>query len=604
MTSRIWTSGILVMALVGLVACGGGNATVQPKADPVITAVAPDTGGVAGGTRLTITGLNFTNTEIGITEVLIAGRPATNVVVNSDREITCATPDGIPGLCDVSVTKNHGTGVMADAFTYYMGPEISAVSPDKGTRDGGVLVTIQGAHFDSHEPESTRVTFAGIPGTNVEILSDELIQVLSPVAPFEETTAVEVQNVNGEDTRNLAFTFLGHLPIVNEIQPALGAGDGGTLVTISGDVFGEFAAGDAAYSVTFGGIPATEVHRVDDQTLTCRSPLVPTVGTYDVVVTNPNGPSRNDHMFDFFAPPLQVYDVSPDVGMFDETMPVTISGYGFQRFEAGDASVMIGDMEATDVVVVDDGTITCTVPGQSRGTMDVTVSNNRGEDMLEAGYEYGWLPAWDYDIGTMLEFPDVTQSYSSELTNLKVDLPFTFPFWDETFDDMYVRSCGYVSFGGMSDSMYYSSADAHQIGLFAYSSYSYGYNANDPAGGVYLNSAGDFCTLTWNNTAWGTYSTDYVANLGAAYVQLQMHKSGAYAILWHENMDQNQTMYVSCIYVPRISYSSVNWKAEPSFDLGYAQYDYVYTSDAFAGNALVFWPDGDGGYTTEWKSLD
>jgi large repetitive protein len=74
----------------------------------------PDTGPVAGGTAVTISGTNFIT---GAT-VSFGGTAATSVVVVSSTEITCVTPAHAAGSVTVSVTTTGGTASVPNGFTF------------------------------------------------------------------------------------------------------------------------------------------------------------------------------------------------------------------------------------------------------------------------------------------------------------------------------------------------------------------------------------------------------------------------------------------------------------------------------------------------------
>ena len=77
----------------------------------------PNTGDVAGGTQITISGLNFIATGISVT---LAGAPCTNLAFNSSTQLVCSTPFSlVPRAVDVVVTNSGGqSGTAAGAFTY------------------------------------------------------------------------------------------------------------------------------------------------------------------------------------------------------------------------------------------------------------------------------------------------------------------------------------------------------------------------------------------------------------------------------------------------------------------------------------------------------
>ncbi len=88
---------------------------------PVVSAVSPNGGPQTGGTRVVITGQNFT----GATDVLFGGQSTVLFVVDSDTQITAVAPSETPGApagaVAVQVTSSHGTSdpdAPGDLYTY------------------------------------------------------------------------------------------------------------------------------------------------------------------------------------------------------------------------------------------------------------------------------------------------------------------------------------------------------------------------------------------------------------------------------------------------------------------------------------------------------
>ncbi len=91
------------------------SAEIQPV--PAITAIAPSSGSIAGGTTVTITGTDFGTASA----VKFGSTPATGYTVDSETQITAfAPPSLVTGKVDVAVTTTAGSSaiVKADSFTY------------------------------------------------------------------------------------------------------------------------------------------------------------------------------------------------------------------------------------------------------------------------------------------------------------------------------------------------------------------------------------------------------------------------------------------------------------------------------------------------------
>lgn len=92
------------------------QAQVVVKADTSgITAISPNTGDVAGGTSVTITGFGFPDEEFFVE---FDGEPATNVTWVNSTTITCDTPAYDPGLVPLDVYADSVSYSIDEAFTY------------------------------------------------------------------------------------------------------------------------------------------------------------------------------------------------------------------------------------------------------------------------------------------------------------------------------------------------------------------------------------------------------------------------------------------------------------------------------------------------------
>jgi len=85
--------------------------TINPA--PNISGVSPNSGDVAGGTSVTITGASV----VGVASVEFDGNAGTNLSVNSATSLTVDTPAGSAGVVDVKALGN-GQDTIAGGFTY------------------------------------------------------------------------------------------------------------------------------------------------------------------------------------------------------------------------------------------------------------------------------------------------------------------------------------------------------------------------------------------------------------------------------------------------------------------------------------------------------
>ncbi|MCA0293754.1 MAG: IPT/TIG domain-containing protein [Actinobacteria bacterium] len=149
--------------------------TFAAAAAPEVTKLSPSSGYAVGGTKVTITGTGF----VGVKSVLF-GKAAATVVSNSSTKLVVLAPARSVGAVDVKVVTAYGTSTTGTAtvFTYTAtpAPKVTKVSPSRGTRKGGTVVTITGTNFWA----VSAVTFGGSAGTKLNVVSSTKLKVTTP----------------------------------------------------------------------------------------------------------------------------------------------------------------------------------------------------------------------------------------------------------------------------------------------------------------------------------------------------------------------------------------------------------------------------------------
>jgi hypothetical protein len=128
---------------------------------PIITAIAPAAGPVAGGNTVTITGTTLS----GATAVKF-GTANAAITSNTATKITATAPAGTAGTVDITVTTSGGTSptTASDRYTYTNAPTVSSVSPNAGPTAGGTGVTITGTNLSGATAVKFGTTSAAITG--------------------------------------------------------------------------------------------------------------------------------------------------------------------------------------------------------------------------------------------------------------------------------------------------------------------------------------------------------------------------------------------------------------------------------------------------------
>ncbi len=242
-------------------------------------------------------------------------------------------------------------------------PLIDSLSPVFGSTAGGDEITITGEGFAA----DVEVTIDGNACTSVVVTGTSLITCDTP-AGAAGAKALKVSNPNqGWFELTGAFTYRA-APTIASISPS--TGNEGDTVTITGT--GYFAdADDNIPGVTVNAVACTNVSLRSSTSIRCRVPANAN-GTYDVVVTNPDGLTATlAASFTYATAPI-VTSVTPFFGNTDGGDNVTIGGTGF----VDAPTVTIGGAAATNVVFVSATEITCDIPAHTgEELVDIVVTN-------------------------------------------------------------------------------------------------------------------------------------------------------------------------------------------------------------------------------------
>ncbi|MFI1963269.1 beta strand repeat-containing protein [Streptomyces pathocidini] len=328
----------------------GGTSNAVPYtyvAAPTITSVVPNTGPLAGGNTVTITGTGFG----GATAVNFGPNPATSFTVVSATQITAVVPAGT-GTVNVTVTGPGGTS-NAVSYTYVGAPTITSLSPDAGPLTGGNTVTITGTNFT---PGAT-VQFGANPATSVTFVSSTQLDVVVPATGVPGSVPVSVTTAGGTSAPGVFYFYVAG-PVVSSISPDEGPIAGGTVVTITGTGF------SGATAVTFDGIPAVSF-TVDSATQITAVTPGHTAGAASVIVTGPGGTSPAGVSFLYVDPPTLTSVVPPAGPLGGAT--VTLTGTGLTLT----SQVLFGASPAA-FTVLSDTQVTATDPGGAAGPVAIT----------------------------------------------------------------------------------------------------------------------------------------------------------------------------------------------------------------------------------------
>jgi len=193
-----------LFAAVVCAACGGSPSTPTPPpvvVGPTVLGIAPAAGSTAGGTEVTISGVNFAAGA----SVTIGGAAATNVRVVSSASILAVTAAHAAGTAEVTVTVAGAASTLPSAFTFVTlpPPTISSIAPASGSTAGGTTVTITGTNF----ADGATLAIGGTAATGVAVMSSTSLQAVAPARTAGQADVV-VTVAGQSATLAKGFTYI------------------------------------------------------------------------------------------------------------------------------------------------------------------------------------------------------------------------------------------------------------------------------------------------------------------------------------------------------------------------------------------------------------
>jgi uncharacterized protein (TIGR03437 family) len=207
---------------IRLIGRSGNPAVIAPgnPKSPVVAAVTPAFGAPAGGTRVVITGANFT--ENADTTVTFDGIRATAVSVISGNALSVTAPPHATGAVTVAVNNRNGGASIVNGYTYFAtggaagAPELKSIFPATGTLNGGTAVTLVGANFTP----ATIVNFGDRRAT-ATFINPSTLRVATPFATAAGAVDVVASNAATMARLEKAFNYIAPTPPrVQAISPA------------------------------------------------------------------------------------------------------------------------------------------------------------------------------------------------------------------------------------------------------------------------------------------------------------------------------------------------------------------------------------------------
>ena len=347
---------------VGITNTDGGSYVLRDGftyiSNPIIEDIFPNRGSINHEIPVTITGANF-DPEL---KVYVDEEEVSYCRIVDDTTIKIRMPiRQSTGYADI-VVRNPDSGefTVRNGFRYMSPdeddiPKINefGIIPDRGTVEGGTVITINGRNFK----EDAIIVIGDNLATNVKVENSTTITAITPPGT-EGKKDVFVINLlsTGQAMVEDGFEYMtpSSRPTISSIIPNEGTIYGGTDIIISGTDFRKGA------SVIIGGNKAEKVEVVSPIKIRAVTPPGEH-GKKNVTVMNTDaGSATTIGGFEYKAPKTEpeIHNIKPTKGSAHGGTFVTIRG---KNFVSG-ASVVFGGEPAQDVRVVDSATITVYTP--------------------------------------------------------------------------------------------------------------------------------------------------------------------------------------------------------------------------------------------------
>lgn len=364
-------------------AFGGGGGSL-----PVIANSSPTSGPISGYTRVDIYGTNIDN----VSSVTFGGTPGIGFISLAPGWVEGFAPPHAAGTVNIQLTTPNGSAISPNTFTY-VGPAITAISPNVSGISGGNTATITGTGFTS--PATVR--FGSNSAANVSVINTTAISATIPTSFVYGTVNVSVTTTDGTATLSNAFTYVG-APFITQVYPNVVSQSGGTTLLVSGSSF----------------VSPLTVNFVDDFAITPLTPTIINSSAFTVVtparvsapsaylnVINSIGSGTSPYLPFVTAPVINT--VTPNSGTSAGGTAVTLTGSNFYA----PISVSFGSNASTNVTITNSNVAVATAPaGTTNTTVSVSVTSVGGTNTKSSAYSYVYVaPGYTNTQGAA--FPNV-----------------------------------------------------------------------------------------------------------------------------------------------------------------------------------------------------
>ena len=356
--------------------------TFEYRGAPTISGITPNSGALAGGTIVTITGTSFDTSNVAVT---LGGSACTNVSVASATSLTCTTPAHSAGAVTLQVTNTEDlqSASSTGAYNYYAAPVVTSASLNYGPIAGGNTITINGTDFQS----GATASIDGVACTSVTFNGATSIYCDVPSKGSTGSASITVTNPDGQThTLSDAYTYR-NAPQISSLSASAGPTAGGQTLTLTGTDF------MANLSVSINSMPCQSVTVLSETSAECLTPDNSGAGgPFDIDITNQDGQASSlNAAYEYINPPT-VSSISPAFGDVAGGTTVTVTGSDF--YVAGGITATIDGVACGSISNLTDTSFECVTGAHAADTaLTITVTNlEDGQQGSGGSFDYKGPP--------------------------------------------------------------------------------------------------------------------------------------------------------------------------------------------------------------------
>lgn len=378
-------------------AAASAGFTYTPPPSPSISNITPSTGGVEGGTIVTINGSGFSSSSYQTCcsftpanrGVIRVGGQYASVTSYTTSQIVFTVPAGVSaGLVDIYIWNGWNSTTFSNAFTYTPAPAptITSISPNTVKMVGQSQITITGTNL-------LNVNSVQVGDKTVGVISKSATQVIFTAPGFFFGGAQDVKVLTSSDSalqaNGLTYDAAAQ-PVISSLSVNQGSAIGGTQVTITGSGFlthYSYTSGTKNLGYGYIQIGSQFVYpdSISETSLSFTTPLSTSLGATDIVVGNYWNATRLVGGFTYTAPSRPtITAINPATDTAKGGGVISISGTNLAYINTvkfGSVATSPRATSATQLTVI-------VPPSAITGSVNVQVLNNWDSATASSAFTY------------------------------------------------------------------------------------------------------------------------------------------------------------------------------------------------------------------------